>query len=682
MQMKALLKMMILLLLPAVLFGQQYEYYRFPDKTEFDSLRKVFPAIKSDTERMAVYRRFGFYFLEAKRDSSFYFLDHQLVLARKFGLKLWEADALDNSAYILWRLGNFPEALQRLLLGIKIAEDPASEKNTWGFAKFTADKIPPRTTRLVILAELHFDLGTLYGEAGYTNKQFTELSKGEKIGKENRDSSALSQIYEGLGGYYLSRRQTDSALICLKKSVACAEQSGFKIFEGESLDYMGNACIIKGDFAAAKANFFRSVSVNIGQHSSAGLTHDYLSLAGLFIKQSNSDSGLYYAEKALALTKITNDLSDAANTYNALSGVFKIKNNIDSAYKYQSMALAAKDRLNNAEKAKQFQNIGFTEQLRVQQLEEEKIAVQNKVRIYAMLAGLGVVLLIALILYRNNRQKQKANKVLESTLTNLKSTQTQLIQSEKMASLGELTAGIAHEIQNPLNFVNNFSEVNTELIDEMEQEIDKGDLQEIKAIALDIRENEKKINMHGKRADAIVKGMLQHSQSGSGVKEPTNINAVADECMRLAYHGLRAKDKSFNAELVTHLDETLPKINVIQQDMVRVLLNLFNNAFYAVNQKSKTADQDYKPEVSVNTSTENGRIIIKVKDNGIGIPDAIKEKIMQPFFTTKPTGEGTGLGLSLTYDMVVKGHGGSVQVESVVGDGSEFIIQLPDLTKT
>jgi two-component system NtrC family sensor kinase len=251
-----------------------------------------------------------------------------------------------------------------------------------------------------------------------------------------------------------------------------------------------------------------------------------------------------------------------------------------------------------------------------------------------------------------------------------------------MASLGELTAGIAHEIQNPLNFVNNFSEVNTELIDEMEQEIDKGDLQEIKAIALDIRENEKKINMHGKRADAIVKGMLQHSQSGSGVKEPTNINAVADECMRLAYHGLRAKDKSFNAELVTHLDETLPKINVIQQDMVRVLLNLFNNAFYAVNQKSKTADQDYKPEVSVNTSTENGRIIIKVKDNGIGIPEAIKEKIMQPFFTTKPTGEGTGLGLSLTYDMVVKGHGGSVQVESVVGDGSEFIIQLPDLTKT
>jgi len=271
---------------------------------------------------------------------------------------------------------------------------------------------------------------------------------------------------------------------------------------------------------------------------------------------------------------------------------------------------------------------------------------------------------------------------LNQSLTNLKSTQTQLIQSEKMASLGELTAGIAHEIQNPLNFVNNFSEVNTELIDEMKEEIAKGNLPEIEAIALDIQANEKKINMHGKRADAIVKGMLQHSQSGTGIKEPTNINTLADECMRLAYHGLRAKDKSFSAVpiaigMVTHLDKTLPKVNVIQQDMVRVMLNLFNNAFYAVNQKVKTSGEDYKPEVTVTTLTENGQVVIKVKDNGVGIRDTIKDKIMQPFFTTKPTGEGTGLGLSLTYDMVVKGHGGSIQVNSVEGEGSEFTITLP-----
>jgi len=266
---------------------------------------------------------------------------------------------------------------------------------------------------------------------------------------------------------------------------------------------------------------------------------------------------------------------------------------------------------------------------------------------------------------------------LNQSLTNLKATQTQLIQSEKMASLGELTAGIAHEIQNPLNFVNNFSEVNTELIDELKQEILAGNFEEVNAIADDIKENQQKINMHGKRADGIVKGMLQHSQSGAGKKEPININALAEECMRLSYHGLRAKDKSFNAEMVTNFDPDLPKINVVQQDIGRVFLNLFNNAFYAVNQKQKTIGADYRPEVTVSTSAENGKVIINVKDNGTGIPDAIKEKIMQPFFTTKPTGEGTGLGLSLTYDMVVKGHGGTIAVAGKEGEGSEFTISLP-----
>jgi signal transduction histidine kinase len=266
---------------------------------------------------------------------------------------------------------------------------------------------------------------------------------------------------------------------------------------------------------------------------------------------------------------------------------------------------------------------------------------------------------------------------LEKAFSELKTTQTQLVQSEKMASLGELTAGIAHEIQNPLNFVNNFSEVNQEMLDELDEELNKGDIAEAKAIAADIRQNEEKINHHGKRADSIVKGMLEHSRSHSGKKEPTDLNAMADEFFRLSYHGLRSKDKAFNAELTTNFDPGLPKINVVQQDIGRVLLNLFNNAFYAVNQKKKTANADYKPEVSVSTSTESGQVIIKVKDNGVGITDAIKDKIMQPFFTTKPTGEGTGLGLSLTYDMVVKGHGGSMHINSVEGEGSEFIISLP-----
>lgn len=285
-----------------------------------------------------------------------------------------------------------------------------------------------------------------------------------------------------------------------------------------------------------------------------------------------------------------------------------------------------------------------------------------------------------LLTRQNETLEQKVTErtaELNQSLNDLKAAQAQLIQSEKMASLGELTAGIAHEIQNPLNFVNNFSEVSVELLAELKEEEEKGNKEDVMSIADDLTQNLEKIRHHGKRADAIVKGMLQHSQSGSGTKELTDINALADEYIRLAYHGLRAKDKAFNSELVANLDETLPKVNVIPQDMARVMLNLFNNAFYAVNQKHKAAGEDYKPEVSVTTSLEKDNVVIKVKDNGNGIPDAIKDKIMQPFFTTKPTGEGTGLGLSLTYDLVVKGHAGSIMVNSVEGEGSEFIIQLP-----
>ncbi|KOS08393.1 hypothetical protein AM493_16855 [Flavobacterium akiainvivens] len=270
---------------------------------------------------------------------------------------------------------------------------------------------------------------------------------------------------------------------------------------------------------------------------------------------------------------------------------------------------------------------------------------------------------------------------LEQSLAELKQTQNQLIQSEKMASLGELTAGIAHEIQNPLNFVNNFSDVSVELVQELKEELEKGDIEEANAIADDVAQNLEKIAHHGRRADGIVKGMLQHSRTSSGQKEPTDINILADEYLRLAYHGLRAKDKSFNAELITNFAEGIPKINAMPQDIGRVLLNLFTNAFYATQEKSKQSQSQfsgsYKPTVEVSTQLVGNTARIVVKDNGIGIPDAIKDKILQPFFTTKPTGEGTGLGLSLSYDIVVKAHGGTITIVSSEGLGAEFIITLP-----
>jgi len=276
-------------------------------------------------------------------------------------------------------------------------------------------------------------------------------------------------------------------------------------------------------------------------------------------------------------------------------------------------------------------------------------------------------------LEQKSTQLEKQKAALQTTLEDLKAAQAQLIQSEKMASLGELTAGIAHEIQNPLNFVNNFSEVNNELIDEMNNE---NDIKDMKAIANDIKQNNEKIAFHGKRADSIVKGMLQHSRTSSGQKELTDINALAGEYLRLTYHGLRAKDKSFNADFKTDFDKSIGGINIVPQDIGRVILNLVNNAFYVVNEKTKQNIPGYEPTVVITTRKINDKVEIRVADNGDGVPQKISEKIFQPFFTTKPTGQGTGLGLSLSYD-IIKAHGGEIKVATREGEGSEFIVQLP-----
>nr|WP_295928540.1 ATP-binding protein [uncultured Dyadobacter sp.] len=281
------------------------------------------------------------------------------------------------------------------------------------------------------------------------------------------------------------------------------------------------------------------------------------------------------------------------------------------------------------------------------------------------------------------QQKEELQKAIEE----LKATQNQLIQSEKMASLGELTAGIAHEIQNPLNFVNNFSEVSVELCQELEEEIDKTDITDndkdyIKGIISDLSQNQQKITHHGKRADSIVKGMLQHSRASSGEKELVEVNALADEYMRLAYHGLRAKDKEFNAALVTDFDPSIGAVNVLPQDLGRVFLNLFTNAFYAVAEKKRKLTEsgqlgDYKPEVRISTKKFDNKLYIRVSDNGTGMPEHVKAKIFQPFFTTKPTGQGTGLGLSMSYDIITNAHGGVLEVDTEEGKKTEFRITIP-----
>jgi signal transduction histidine kinase len=408
----------------------------------------------------------------------------------------------------------------------------------------------------------------------------------------------------------------------------------------------------------------------------------YYTFAEYHLVKGNRDSSLYYTKKAFEGGK---EPAAHQKVSALLAKVYGATGKPDSAAKYFELALSYNDIVNNTDRKRLLQAQDFEEQLRQQELEETK----NTIKVYLLLGGISMLLLLAGMLLINNRRRKRMNTLLqeknqkiENTLGELKATQAHLIQSAKMASLGELTAGIAHEIQNPLNFVNNFSEVNNELIEELKSQklrpdsyLENNEHQE--DILIDIYANNEKIRQHGKRADAIVKGMLQHARTSSGKKEPTDINKLADEYLRLSFQGLRAKDKNFNPTIETHFDNTIKQVQVIPEDIGRVLLNLFNNAFYAVHEKKKQLNGTFEPTVTVSTKIHGDNILITVQDNGIGMPSKVAEKVFQPFFTTKPTGEGTGLGLSLSHDIITKGHGGELKVESKEGEGSTFVIQLP-----
>jgi signal transduction histidine kinase len=445
---------------------------------------------------------------------------------------------------------------------------------------------------------------------------------------------------------------------------------------------MGTAHYKKGNYPQAISLLRHSIGLGSSYQQLENWLA-YFTFSEYYFQKGEIDSSIYYAQNLYDITKQINLPEEMHKAIVMLAKAYQKKGIKDSALKYFTVSLALNDSINNTDKIRKLQSQDFEEQIHRREIEDEK----NKLKTYFLIGGLVALLIIAGILYNNNISRRKTNTVLleknkkiEATLSELKSTQAQLIQSEKMASLGELTAGIAHEIQNPLNFVNNFSEVNKDLLIEMKDEIDKGNIGEVKLIANDVIENEEKISHHGKRADAIVKGMLQHSRSSTNKKEPTDINKLADEYLRLSYHGLRAKDQSFNVTMQTDYDSDLSsvegKINIISQDIGRVLLNLFNNAFYAVTEKKKQAADNYEPTVSVSTKKADNKVLISVKDNGNGIPQKIADKIFQPFFTTKPTGQGTGLGLSLSYD-IIKAHGGEIKVNTRPGEGTEFIIQLP-----
>ncbi len=629
-------------------------------KTQYiDSLHRQLASAKDDSGKMIIIERIGFFYERLNIDSSFHYLDEALNIARQKHYAWAEARTLASLSGLMEHQGRYAEGFELLFQSLKIAEENNSAYD---------------------IARANRRISGVYFELQNYPKAIAYLLRALGVDEANNYNDKVAIDHYALADAYEKIDKLDSASYHINFSIE--RKDLLKVLMQYVYAIDGHIKQKQGNFAQAMLSYtkaFKEAQQNSDLVSFSAVCADF---STLYAKRKLNDSATIYALKGFNYAKRVSYKKGIMLNGNLLAALYD-STQPSLALQYYKIANAAKDSLYGITSLQAIENLVAKEEAKQKELDDARLAYQNKLKLYGLLTGLVVLLTIAFILFRNNLQRKKANVILkeqktkvESTLSNLKSMQAQLIQSEKMASLGELTAGIAHEIQNPLNFVNNFSEVNKEMLAELKDEIDKGNINEVKSIADNLISNQEKINHHGRRADAIVKGMLQHSRVSTGQKEPTNINALADEYLRLSYHGMRAKDKNFNATIETNFDDSIRKINIIPQDIGRVLLNLYNNAFYAVNEKKKTTDETYKPTVSIQTKKLNNNTEIRVLDNGNGISQNIIDKIFQPFFTTKPTGQGTGLGLSLSYD-IIKAHGGEIKVETKEGDGTTFIIQLP-----
>jgi signal transduction histidine kinase len=624
---------------------------------------------------MYLNRQLGMHYQEKIRTVSMSHFQEMLTLSRKVKQRVWEAEAMSRIGYMYTATYEYAEGLRALSQALALAEQSGIERDIWR-PDLLQSGGDPHLTRLTVFADVIQHLGILHSFAGDYPRSIAYHQRVMKLNETLQDQALSSLSYLNTGEAYSELNKPDSAKRSFLLSVEYAEKSGHKVYTGLAYFFIGKICEKEGNPEEAKQYYKKSYIANIEMESPDFEGMAYQALADMALKSKQIDSSFFYSRKALYIYNVINDTLGLIAANNSLSAAYDASKQTDSAYYYLKKTLDYKNGLNKEERVKVFQSIGLNEQIKVQELEAAQLRTQTKIRTYSFIGGIIVLLLFSTFFYRNYRRQRKDKAIIEKSYADLKATQSQLIQAEKMASLGELTASIAHEIQNPLNFVNNFSELSSELIDEMNEELVKGDLEEAKVISNDIKQNLEKINHHGKRADAIVKGMLQHSRTDTGKNEPTDINALTDEYLRLSYHGIRAKDNNFNVVLDTNFDPAAGKVNVIPQDIGRILLNLFNNAFYAVKEKSGQKTEGYQPTISVSTRRTGGKIILSVEDNGNGIPQNIIDKVFQPFFTTKPTGQGTGLGLSLTYD-IIKAHGGEIKIETKEQEGTIFHIELP-----
>jgi two-component system NtrC family sensor kinase len=499
-----------------------------------------------------------------------------------------------------------------------------------------------------------------------------------------------------IGDAYYQVGLLDSATLYLSEGLRLDLKQHDEVSEVGDLRSLGAVAAQQGHPQQARQYYLQSL--RRGRNVTYRQVSVYLGLAELASTTGYPDSALYYGQRALAAGQRIHYPPDVLDASEYLSRAYAARHDSAAAFRYLALANTTRDSLYSQAKTIQMQTLDFSERLRQQELAEQQAQAAARQRQNLLLAALLCAVPGLALLWRHNRLQRRTNTQLQrlneavtrqkqelqtqrdqldTSLTGLRAAQAQLIQSEKMASLGELTAGIAHEIQNPLNFVNNFADVSAELMAELREAQAAGDNEEVGALAEDIRQNLVKINEHGRRAASIVRGMLEHSRTSSAERRTVSLNNLAEEYLRLAYQGLRANDKSFNAELKTDFDPVQPRCTVAVTELGRVLLNLLSNAFYAVRERQRRGEVGYVPVVEVSTRQVGGHVEIRVRDNGTGMPAEVQAKVFQPFFTTKPTGEGTGLGLSLSHDIITQGHGGSLTVQSQPGQGTTFSITLP-----
>ncbi len=541
----------------------------------------------------------------------------------------------------------------------------------------------------IAIANAYSAFATTYLNMNATDKALKNINLAIPIYERLQVLDRLPICYNIMGNVLYSQKKYQEAIFWYRKTLASAKKVNNKTIIAYTYSNSGIVFSELKQYSRALENMFLALKMEKEIGDTYGIATEYASIGEVFLQlhlnsfsektetTSFLDSAIFYTILSIELCKKIDDQPDLVTVTFKLSNLYGLKKEYKKALELYQEARILEDSILSQEKQNQIHEVEIKQEARLQEKEIEirNLQILKEKREKIVLISVLVLLGIAIVAVFKTLQKQKRiNRT-------LKETQQQLIQQEKLVSLGELTAGIAHEIQNPLNFVNNFSEVSNELIEELKSEKSKGKNERNEALENelldDISVSLEKILHHGKRADAIVKGMLQHSRSSSGVKEPTDLNALCDEYLRLCYHGLRAKEKSFNANMKTDFDRNIPKISIIPQDMGRVILNLLTNAFYAVNERKKEGISGFEPTVSISTIILGEKIEIRVSDNGNGIPQKVIDKIFQPFFTTKPTGQGTGLGLSLSYDIVTKGHGGKLKVETKKGEGTTFIIQLP-----